>query len=65
MTIGQAKLHQEIIDEEICRVIVAHKSKTVWIAYGNFRGTQLNVSGESESISLNNWIRRANNEANS
>jgi hypothetical protein len=65
MTVGHAKRYQETVDEEVCNVIVAHKSKAVWIAYGNFRGKPLDGSGSSESAALSDWLRRANYEANS
>ena len=59
-----AREHEEIIDGEMCKVIVAKKSGSTWLAYGNFRGELVSKEGNSESAALSRWRRSANYNAN-
>lgn len=47
------------VDGEVCKVWVAQKSKSVWIAYGDFRGERINQNGSSQNNALENWYSAA------
>ncbi len=42
-----------------CEVMTRQKSKTVWIATGEFMGEYLEQKGSSERVALKRWVEIA------
>lgn len=56
--------HTINIDNEMCHFWVVKKSKTVWHAYGEFRGKMIDKTGDSARSALNHWKEIADSRAN-
>jgi hypothetical protein len=56
--------HFVTIADKQCEVHVVRNSKTVWRAYGDFGGRQVEGKASSESAALKRWIEAARYWAN-
>ena len=52
---GAAQQHNEMIFGVECTVWIGRRSKSVWIAYGNFRDARGSVTGRSANHALSQW----------
>jgi hypothetical protein len=59
-----AQRHEMTIDGELCVVWAGQRAPKRWRAYGDFRGTFIDVNEDSETAALRKWARKANHAAN-
>jgi hypothetical protein len=50
--------------EQQCRISVHQKSKSVWIAVGNYLGERVEVKGRSETQAVSAWREAAQYRGN-
>ena len=61
--IGHTTQHEEMIDGEVCAVLISHRSRSAWLAAGLFRGERIRGSGGSETAAISAWRQKANYKA--
>ncbi len=56
--------HKVYVWEKSCEISVYQKSKTVWIAVGEYMGERIEVKGRSKSSALASWTEAARFKGN-
>lgn len=65
MAKSKAAIQREVtVDEEPCLVWVGQQSARLYLAYGDFRGKRIDVTGMDVSHALSQWKRMAEVAAN-
>jgi len=63
MTVSVAKLVVKVWDKD-CEISVYQRSKTVWIAVGEYMGEQIEVKGSSQRSAAAQWREAARYKGN-
>jgi hypothetical protein len=47
-----------------CTIAISHRSKTVWVAVGDYIGERIEVKGSSANVAAKHWVEAARSRGN-
>lgn len=61
---GDILIHDVVILNEICKVNTHQRSKTIWVAVGNYNEKSITVRGRGVSEAIKRWKEAAEHVEN-
>lgn len=57
--IGQSFERTVLVSLDECHIQIIHRTKTVWLAVGEYKGNHVEAKGRSAETAANNWVEAA------